>query len=115
VSEDIYFSSLPVPTDTALLKDGDWLPSINFNDRRPTVNLSDSGAIQRPTVKIDLLLLHYTATPTNDYALQLLTMPEGGVSSHYLVDGRGRFIGAGWSETRGLASVATLSGLVRLI
>lgn len=92
MSEDIDVSSLPVPTDTALLKEGDWVPSVNFNERRPTVNLCGSGAIQSPTVKIDLLLLHYTATPTNDYALQLLTTPEGGVSSHYLVDGRGRII-----------------------
>lgn len=97
MSVDIDVSSLPVPTDTALLKDGDWVPSVNFNERRPTVDLCGTEAMQSgfelsPTVKIDLLLLHYTATPTNDYALQLLTTPEGGVSSHYLVDGRGRII-----------------------
>ena len=92
MSEEIDVSSLPVPTDTALLKEGDWVPSVNFNERRPTVDLCGAGDGQNPTVKIDLLLLHYTATPTNDYALQLLTTPEGGVSSHYLIDGQGRII-----------------------
>lgn len=92
MSEDIDVSLLPVPTDTALLKSEDWVPSVNFNERRATVNLCGSGAVQTACVKIDMLLLHYTATPTNDYALQLLTTAEGGVSSHYLVDGRGRII-----------------------
>jgi N-acetylmuramoyl-L-alanine amidase len=92
VSEEIDVSSLPVPADTALLKEGDWVPSVNFNERRPTVDLCGAGEGKNPVVKIDLLLLHYTATPTNDYALQLLTTPEGGVSSHYLIDGQGRII-----------------------
>ncbi len=92
MSEDIDVSQLPVPADTALLRPGDWVPSVNFNERRATVNLCGPGSAQPACVKIDMLLLHYTATPTNDYALELLTTAEGGVSSHYLVDGRGRII-----------------------
>ena len=53
MSEEIDVSSLPVPTDTALLKEGDWVPSVNFNERRPTVDLCGAGDGQNPTVKID--------------------------------------------------------------
>lgn len=66
----------PCPNDTALVGADGWVPSCNFEARRG----------ERA---VDMLLIHYTATPTNDYALQLLTTPEGGVSSHYLVDGEG--------------------------
>lgn len=64
------------PHDTALVSADCWVPSCNFEPRR-------AGRA------VDMLLIHYTATPTNDYALHLLTTPEGGVSSHYLVDGEG--------------------------
>lgn len=67
------------PRDTPLLKEGCWVPSCNYEPRR------DGRAV-------DLLLLHYTATPTNDYALELLTTKEGGVSSHYLIDGEGNIL-----------------------
>lgn len=92
MSFDREISKLPVPTDTSLLKQGDWIPSPNFNERRATVNLCGAPVVQTACVKIDMLLLHYTATPTNEYAIELLTSPEAGVSSHYLVDGRGRII-----------------------
>lgn len=79
-SEPCEGSVLPEnPRECALVKEGDWIASPNFNERR-------DGACA------DLLLLHYTATPTNDYALELLTSPAAGVSSHYLVDGEGRII-----------------------
>lgn len=92
MSLDLEHSKLPAPSDTPLLQEGDWVPSPNYNERRATVNLCGADAVQTPCVKIDMLLLHYTATPTNAYALELLTTEEGGVSSHYLVDGRGRII-----------------------
>ena len=66
-----------LPHDTALLVPEHWVPSPNFGERA-------EGSV------IDMLLLHYTATPTNAYALELLTSPEAGVSSHYLIDGEGR-------------------------
>lgn len=66
-----------MPSDTKLLRSECWVPSPNFEARR------GQG-------KIDMLLMHYTATPTNAYALELLTSPEAGVSSHYLIDGEGR-------------------------
>lgn len=79
-SEPCEGSVLPEnPRECVLVKEGDWIASPNFNERR-------DGACA------DLLLLHYTATPTNDYALELLTSPAAGVSSHYLVDGEGRII-----------------------
>ncbi|GJM03977.1 MAG: N-acetylmuramoyl-L-alanine amidase [Rhodomicrobium sp.] len=64
------------PQGSVLVGPGCWVPSCNFEPRK------NDG-------KIDLLLLHYTATPTNDYALELLTTKAGGVSSHYLIDGEG--------------------------
>ncbi len=67
------------PNDTSLVLPENYVPSPNFNERKAGV-------------KPDMLLLHYTATPTNDYALHLLTSPLAGVSSHYLVDGMGRII-----------------------
>lgn len=69
----------PAPQDTALLKPGCWVPSLNCEPRR-------AGRA------VDMLLLHYTATPTVDYALELLTTKEGGVSSHYLIDGEGEIL-----------------------
>ena len=66
-----------MPNDTSLLAPEFWVPSPNFGER------AEGCAI-------DMLLLHYTATPTNAYALELLTSPEAGVSSHYLIDGEGR-------------------------
>jgi len=71
--------SLPeieMPNDTDLLKAECWVPSPNFEKR-----LNNRS--------VDLLLLHYTATPTNAYALELLTSKDAGVSSHYLIDGEG--------------------------
>ena len=62
--------------DSDLVATRNWIPSANFGPRK-------EGA------QIDLLLMHYTATPTNAYALELLTSPEGQVSSHYLIDGEG--------------------------
>lgn len=67
------------PDDSALVKADCWVPSPNFSERR-------NGA------RVDLLLMHYTATPTNAYALELLTSKEAGVSSHYLIDGEGRIL-----------------------
>ncbi len=65
--------------DSQLVNKGDFIASPNCEARR-------DGRV------VDLLLLHYTATPTNDYALELLTSPEAGVSSHYLIDGEGRVL-----------------------
>lgn len=67
------------PNDTSLVLPENYVPSPNFSERKAGL-------------KPDMLLLHYTATPTNDYALQLLTSDEAGVSSHYLIDGMGRII-----------------------
>ncbi len=66
-----------MPDDTSLLDPENWVPSPNFGPR------AEGSAI-------DMLLLHYTATPTTAYALELLTSREAGVSSHYLIDGEGR-------------------------
>lgn len=57
----------------------DWLPAANFNERR--------GG-QTP----DILLLHYTGTPTVEFALELLTSGEREVSCHYLVHEDGRIV-----------------------
>lgn len=67
------------PLDSDLVQPEDWIPSPNFEPRR-----GEGG--------VDMLLLHYTATPTTDYALELLTSASSGVSSHYLIDGEGRII-----------------------
>lgn len=91
-SDENDISLLPIAKDTCLLKAGDWLPSPNFNERRATIDRHDADDCSVGQVKIDLLLMHYTATPTNAYALELLTSAEAGVSSHYLVDGQGRII-----------------------
>jgi len=64
------------PNDTDLLKAECWVPSPNFEKR-----LNNRS--------VDMLLLHYTATPTNAYALELLTSRVAKVSSHYLIDGEG--------------------------
>ena len=66
-----------MPNDTSLLTPECWVPSPNFG-------------LRAEGCAIDMLLLHYTATPTNAYALELLTSCEAGVSSHYLIDGEGR-------------------------
>jgi hypothetical protein len=42
----------------------EWIPAINFNQRR-------GGQIP------EILLLHYTGTPTAEYALELLTTDAG--------------------------------------
>ncbi|MGI9570686.1 MAG: N-acetylmuramoyl-L-alanine amidase, partial [Desulfobulbia bacterium] len=42
--------------------------------------------------KIDLLILHYTATESTTHALNWLTEPESRVSSHYLVGENGGII-----------------------
>lgn len=57
----------------------EWVPAVNFNERR--------GG-QKP----DILLLHYTGTPTADYAIELLTTDAGQVSCHYLVHEDGRIV-----------------------
>lgn len=62
--------------DSKLVAPRNWVPSENFGPRA-------DGA------KIDMLLMHYTSTPTNAYALELLTSPDSHVSSHYLIDGEG--------------------------
>ena len=67
------------PAECPLVSSEDWIPSCNFEPRK------NDGTI-------DMLLMHYTATPTTATALELLTTKEGGVSSHYLVDGEGRIM-----------------------
>jgi N-acetylmuramoyl-L-alanine amidase len=57
----------------------EWIPAINFNQRR-------GGQIP------EILLLHYTGTPTAEYALELLTTDAGQVSCHYLVHEDGRIV-----------------------
>jgi N-acetylmuramoyl-L-alanine amidase len=57
----------------------DWVPAVNFNERR-------GGR------KPDILLLHYTGTPTAGYAIELLTTDVGQVSCHYLVHEDGRIV-----------------------
>ena len=47
---------------------------------------------RRNGLKVDILLLHYTATPTAEVALDWLCMPEKEVSAHYLVDEAGGVI-----------------------
>lgn len=64
-------------TSTALPYE--WIPAINFNERR--------GG-QSP----DILLLHYTGTPTVEFAIELLTSGEREVSCHYLVHEDGRIV-----------------------
>lgn len=64
-------------TSTALPYE--WMPAVNFNERR--------GG-QTP----DILLLHYTGTPTAEFALELLTSGEREVSCHYLVHEDGRIV-----------------------
>jgi N-acetylmuramoyl-L-alanine amidase len=56
-----------------------WCPSPNHEPRR-------NG--RRP----DLLLLHYTGMDSCDAALDWLTRPEARVSSHYLIDEKGRIV-----------------------
>jgi N-acetylmuramoyl-L-alanine amidase len=57
----------------------EWIPAINFNQRR-------GGQIP------EILLLHYTGTPTAEYAMELLTTDAGQVSCHYLVHEDGRIV-----------------------
>ncbi len=61
--------------DTRL--EADWRPSPNYEPRR-------SGL--RPTI----LLMHYTGMARADAAIDWLCTPEARVSSHYLVDEKGR-------------------------
>lgn len=74
---------MPLPLkpdiDSPLVARGNWVPSPNYGPR-----LGERG--------IDILLLHYTSTPTTNYALELLTSEEAGVSSHYLIDGEGEIL-----------------------
>lgn len=58
-------------SDTSLVSS--WVPSPNFEPRK-----GGRG--------IDLLLLHYTACPTAQDALDILISAESKVSSHYLID-----------------------------
>lgn len=46
---------------------------------------SPNFGVRADECEIDLLLLHYTATPTGEDALHWLTTPESQVSSHYLI------------------------------
>lgn len=57
----------------------EWIPAINFNERR-------DGQVP------EILLLHYTGTPTAEYAIDLLTTDTGQVSCHYLVHEDGRIV-----------------------
>jgi len=57
----------------------EWMPAVNFNERR-------GGQVP------DILLLHYTGTPTAEFALELLTSGEREVSCHYLVHEDGRIV-----------------------
>lgn len=57
----------------------EWLPAVNFNERR-------EGEVP------DILVLHYTGTPTVEFALELLTSGEREVSCHYLVHEDGRIV-----------------------
>lgn len=57
----------------------EWIPAINFNERR-------DGQVP------EILLLHYTGTPTAEYAIDLLTTGAGEVSCHYLVHEDGRIV-----------------------
>jgi N-acetylmuramoyl-L-alanine amidase len=57
----------------------EWIPAINFNERR-------DGQVP------EILLLHYTGTPTAQYAIDLLTTDAGQVSCHYLVHEDGRIV-----------------------
>lgn len=57
----------------------EWIPAVNFDDRR-------DGATP------EILLLHYTGTPTAEFAIELLTTGRGQVSCHYLVHEDGRIV-----------------------
>ena len=57
----------------------EWIPAINFDERR-------KGATP------EILLLHYTGTPTAEFAIELLTTDRGQVSCHYLVHEDGRIV-----------------------
>ena len=57
----------------------EWIPAINFDERR-------DGATP------EILLLHYTGTPTAEFAIELLTTDRGQVSCHYLVHEDGRIV-----------------------
>lgn len=54
-----------------------------------TWRASPNHGERRNGVKADILVLHYTATPTAQVALDWLCMPEKEVSAHYLVDEAG--------------------------
>ena len=67
----------------------DFTPDSSLVARvRPAVNheARKGGAVP------DILLLHYTGTPTVEFAIELLTGAEPGVSCHYVIDEAGGII-----------------------
>ena len=57
-----------------------------------TWRASPNHGERRDGLEADILVLHYTATPTAEVALDWLCMPEREVSAHYLVDEAGGIV-----------------------
>ncbi len=94
----------------------DFTPDSSLVSRvRPAVNheARKGGAVP------DILLLHYTGTPTVEFAIELLTEAEPGVSCHYVIDEAGGIIQlvpealrawhAGVSHWRGVTDINSCS------
>lgn len=57
----------------------EFVPAVNYNDRT---------GVEGP----DILLMHYTGVPTEDFALEILTSGEREVSCHYMVRENGGIV-----------------------